>query len=55
LKKKSGQNFYFNPVKCAPKVKRANIMARANNTAPMVHSCRDQTYQPPSNHYNLIV
>jgi len=25
--KKSGQNFDFNPVKCVPKVKRANIKA----------------------------
>jgi len=36
LKKKSGQNVDFNPIKCAPKVKRANITAHANNTAPMV-------------------
>jgi len=33
LKKKSGQNINFNPLKCAPKVKLANIMACANITA----------------------
>jgi len=36
FEKKSGQNFDFNPVKCVPKVKRANITARANNTTLMV-------------------
>jgi len=37
MKKKSGQNDDFNPFKGAPKAEHANIMARANNTAPMVH------------------
>ena len=36
MKKKSGQNDDFNPFKSAPKAERANITARANNTAPMV-------------------
>jgi len=38
--KKSGQNDDFNPFKSAPKAERANITARANNTALMVISCR---------------
>ena len=36
MKKKSGQYDDFNPFKSAPKAERANITARANNTAPMV-------------------
>jgi len=36
MKKKSGQYDDFNPFKSAPKAERANIMARANNTALMV-------------------
>ena len=34
--KKSGQKDDSNPFKFAPKVERANITARANDTAPMV-------------------
>jgi len=53
LKKKIRSKFDFRPVKCAPKVKQANITARANIaacaniTAPMVY-CRIRRHQARS-------
>jgi len=47
MKKKSGQNDDFNPFKSAPKAERANITARANNTAPMVDTSSVADPDPP--------